>query len=144
MNHILNLKSLRLLTLALGCFALMPGAQAVSPPPDGDYPGGNTAEGFNALFDLSTQDGGFNTAVGFYSLFSNTTGSFNTGVGAGALDLNTGQNNTATGAAALLFNTTGSNNTAVGTALSFPTTEPSLRVTRPLARRRYLTTPMGT
>lgn len=108
------------ITVVLACFALMPGAQAVSPPPDGDYPGGNTAEGFNALFHLSSQDGGFNTAVGFYSLFSNTTGSFNTAVGAGALDLNTGHNNTATGAAALLLNTTGNFNTAVGTgALTF-------------------------
>jgi hypothetical protein len=103
-----------LMPLALACFALSPGVQAVNPPPDGGYPGGNTAEGFNALFNLSTQDGAFNTAVGFYSLFSNTTGSLNTAVGAGALDLNTGHNNTATGAGALLLNTTGSNNTAVG------------------------------
>jgi hypothetical protein len=43
-------------------------------------------------------------------------GSFNTGVGAGALDLNTGHNNTAVGAAALLLNTTATGNTAVGTA----------------------------
>ncbi len=34
-----------LLSLALGSFALLPTAQAVSPPPDGGYPGGNTAEG---------------------------------------------------------------------------------------------------
>ena len=44
-----------------------------------------------------------------------TTGSFNTGVGAGALVLNNGDSNTATGAAALLLNTTGTENTAVGT-----------------------------
>jgi hypothetical protein len=99
----------------LACFAFLPQMQAVSPPPDGGYPGGNTAEGFNALFHLSTQDGAYNTAVGFYSLLSNTTGSLNTAVGAGALYLNTGHNNTASGAAALLLNTTGSNNTAVGT-----------------------------
>jgi hypothetical protein len=42
---------------ALACFALLPGAQAVSPPPDGGYAGGNTAEGRNALFSLTT--GGF-------------------------------------------------------------------------------------
>jgi len=42
---------------ALACFALLPGAQAVSPPPDGGYAGGNTAEGQNALFSLTT--GGF-------------------------------------------------------------------------------------
>lgn len=114
MNHILNLKSLRLLTLALAGFALMPGAQAVSPPPDGGYPGGNTAEGDNALFNLSAQDGGFNTAVGWYALFSNVTGSFNTALGAGALDLNTSHNNTAVGAGALFLNTTGTGNTAAG------------------------------
>ena len=45
-----------------------------------------------------------------------TAGSFNTAVGAGALDLNTADSNTATGAAALLFNTTGTENTANGTA----------------------------
>ena len=93
--------------------SVLPKAQAVSPPPDGGYPGGNTAEGQNAL--QHTTSGGFNSAVGFFSLFANTTGNFNTAVGAGSLDLNTANNNTATGAAALLLNTTGSNNTANGT-----------------------------
>jgi uncharacterized coiled-coil protein SlyX len=46
----------------------------------------------------------------------NTTGEFNTGVGAGTLVLNTADSNTAVGAAALLLNTTGGLNTAVGTA----------------------------
>src|SRR5262249_40916521 len=54
-----------LITVTLLTLGLVPITQAVSPPPDGDYPGGNTAEGFNALFSLSPQDGGFNTAVGF-------------------------------------------------------------------------------
>jgi hypothetical protein len=31
------------------CFALSPNARAVVPAPDGGYPGGNTAEGQNAL-----------------------------------------------------------------------------------------------
>ena len=31
--------------LLLGCFGLLHKAQAVNPPPDGGYPGGNTAEG---------------------------------------------------------------------------------------------------
>jgi len=48
-------------------------------------------------------------------MFSVTTGSFNTGVGAGTLVLNTGDSNTAVGAAALLLNTSGTENTAVGT-----------------------------
>jgi trimeric autotransporter adhesin len=90
---------------ALGAFALLPGAQAVVPPPDGGYPGFNTAEGQNALFSLTT--GGGNTAVGAFSLFSVTEGSFNTATGAGALLFNTADQNTAMGAAALLSNTTG-------------------------------------
>jgi uncharacterized coiled-coil protein SlyX len=101
-----------LITLALLCFGLLPRAHAVSPAPDGGYPGGNTAEGQNAL--LSRTTGGFNTAVGWFSLESLTTGSFNTGVGAGTLVLNSGDENTATGVGALLLNTTGGNNTATG------------------------------
>ena len=76
-----------------------PEAKAVSPAPDGGYPGGNTAEGQNALLSLSS--GTYNTAVGLFSLLSNTTGSFNTALGAGALLANTGDNNTAVGAGAL-------------------------------------------
>ena len=40
--------------LALACIALSPTARAVTPPPDGGYPNGNTAEGTNALFNLTT------------------------------------------------------------------------------------------
>jgi hypothetical protein len=87
-------------------------SHAVIPPPDGGYPSGNTAEGQNALFSLSS--GGYNTAVGFFSLRANTTNSFNTAIGAGALLANSGDGNTATGAAALLSNTIGTQNTAVG------------------------------
>jgi hypothetical protein len=56
---------------ALGCFTLSELAQAVNPPPDGGYPGFNTAEGQNALFNLTTGVG--NAAVGWFSLWSNTT-----------------------------------------------------------------------
>jgi hypothetical protein len=97
---------------ALACLAFIQHAQAVSPAPDGGYPGGNTAEGQNALFSLSS--GTYNTALGFSSLRSNTTGNLNTAIGAGTLLLNTGEDNTATGAAALLSNTTGAANTANG------------------------------
>jgi uncharacterized coiled-coil protein SlyX len=98
----------------LACFALLPAARAgVSPAPDGCYPNFTTAEGCNALAGLGTGAG--NTGVGWYALFSDTTSSFNTGVGAGALTLNAGDSNTAVGAVALLLNNTGSNNTAVGT-----------------------------
>ena len=100
--------------LALGCFAFLPKTLAVSPPPDGCYPGSTTAEGCNALQSLTT--GTANTAVGWRSLFSNTGGSFNSGFGAGTLLLNTtGAGNTAVGAAALLFST-GTFNTAIGAA----------------------------
>src|SRR5436309_12297746 len=60
--------------LAFGCFALSPMAQAVNPPPDGGYPGGNTAEGTSALLSLTT--GLYNTAVGLYSVLSLTDGIF--------------------------------------------------------------------
>src|SRR5438105_14481424 len=98
---------------ALACFALLPGARAVSPAPDGCYPNFTTAEGCDALSLLTTGAG--NTALGWRSLFSDTTGSFNTGVGGGALALNNGSSNTAVGVAALLLNTGGAQNTAVGT-----------------------------
>src|SRR5436309_11644068 len=98
--------------LALACFPATPVAQAVSPPPDGGYPGANTAEGQNALFALTT--GGYNTAVGYLSLRSDSTNSFNTAVGAGTLLANTADENTATGAGALLSNTAGAFNTAYG------------------------------
>src|SRR5213596_3169157 len=97
----------------LGCFALLPGARAVNPPPDGCFPNFTTAEGCDALSLLTTGAG--NTALGWRSLFSDTTGSFNTGVGGGALVLNNADSNTAVGAAALLLDTTGTQNSAIGT-----------------------------
>src|SRR5204862_6538215 len=102
-----------LIGLALAWFALSPPAQAVTPPPDGGYPGFNTAEGDNALFSLTT--GTNNTATGAVALHDNTTGSGNTATGSGALTPNTtGVHNTATGNGALRANTTGNLNTAVG------------------------------
>ena len=94
--------------------ALLPEARAVNPPPDGGYPGFNTAEGQNALLNLDTTTGFANTAIGSFSLQSSINSGFNTAVGAGTLTLNTGNENTAVGAAALLLNTTGEDNTAVG------------------------------
>ena len=113
-----NTPSLILLSMLTG-FAFLHPARAVVPAPDGGYPGFNTAEGTNALNNLTT--GVANAAVGWHSLFSNTDGSFNTALGAGTLLSNVGDQstgfgtqNTAVGAAALLFNTTGQLNTAIG------------------------------
>jgi hypothetical protein len=112
MKTITNIIYPAIAVFAVACLALSPGAQAVSPAPDGGYPGANTAEGDSALLSLTS--GAFNTAVGFLSLQSNTTGNFNTAIGADTLPFNTANNNTATGAGALLSNTTGGNNTANG------------------------------
>ena len=107
-----------LILVVLFSIRIVPKASAVSPPPDGGYAGFNTAEGTNALQNLTTGIG--NASVGWYSLFSNTVGNFNTALGAGTLFSNVGElsgygtENTAVGAAALLNNTRGTRNTAVG------------------------------
>jgi hypothetical protein len=123
--------------LALGWLALCTQAQAVVPAPDGGYPGGNTAEGDDALFSLTTgigntaagfqallgnTDGGGNTAVGQIALTQNVTGSFNTAVGGGALSSTVdGSFNTAVGYDALVSNTA-YNNTALGNSALFENT----------------------
>jgi hypothetical protein len=113
-NHIFATVLFALISLAL--MRPAPNAFGVSPAPDGGYPNFNTAEGQSALLNLDTTSGSGDTAVGWFSLFTASTASFNTGVGAGTLALNTADNNTAIGAVALFLNTDGTNNTAVGTA----------------------------
>ena len=103
-----------LISVALICSAAaLRDVRAVNPPPDGGYPNFTTAEGTNALKNLA--GGAGNTAVGWYSLFSDTNGGFNTAVGAGTLLFNNADSNTAVGTAALLLNTAGVQNTAIGT-----------------------------
>ena len=132
---ILQFKNITLLFVTLfvlNSFAFSPRAQAVSPPPDGDYGWGNTAEGGAALLSLTPGSGrccntavgssalrnnivSDNTAVGTNALSANTTGRFNTAIAGYSLPLNTtGSENTATGYKALLSNTIGSDNTANG------------------------------
>jgi hypothetical protein len=117
-------------SLLIGCFGLLPRAQAVSPPPDGGYPNSNTAEGDHALNSLTTgfsntangwralflsTDGYENTANGARALYHTTFGALNTAAGFQALFNNTeGSGNTANGVNALAHNTTGLSNTAVG------------------------------
>ena len=80
--------SLSSIVFVFVCFAIAPLVRAVVPAPDGGYPGFSTAEGQNALFNLTTGVG--NTAVGWFSLWSDTDGSYNTALGAGTLLFNVG------------------------------------------------------
>ena len=125
-----QIKNIILIAAALACVAISGNVRAVTPPPDGGYPGNNTAEGDNALFSLTTgisntangtaalysnTSGYYNTAIGYEALFGNTTGTTNTATGAYALTSNeSGSGNTATGAQALARNTDGTSNTATG------------------------------
>src|SRR5881275_3644943 len=92
----INRCGLFLVSFLFAYVAFLQRAQAVSPPPDGGYPGGNTAQGQNALLNLTS--GTYNTAIGWFSINSNKIGSFNTAVGAGTLFANTADANTVTGA----------------------------------------------
>jgi len=116
MNPLIQLKkAIPLFLVAVACFGFSPMAHALlpPPPPDGGYPGANTAEGDGALFSLT--DGIGNTAVGFDALNDNTTGNFNTATGSQALFNNTtGDDNTANGFQALAGNSSGARNTATG------------------------------
>jgi len=123
--------SLVTIILAFCCFALAPSPKAfgVSPPPDGGYAGANTAEGTNALLNLTTgiantamgssallhdTTGGWNVGIGSGTLAANTSGSFNMAIGTDALSMNTASSNLAIGFRTLFFNTTGHNLTGVG------------------------------
>ena len=104
----------------LACFAFLPQMQAGTLPPelpgepDGGYAGLNTAEGSNALNGPSPFTGAANTAVGWEALNFSGSAALNTGLGAGAGALITGNFNTATGAGAQLLNLLGTRDTANG------------------------------
>jgi hypothetical protein len=107
---------------ALACFAFLQTTQAVEPAAP-TLAGGNTADGQNALLSLTT--GTFNSAFGFDAVVLISDASFDTGIGAGALLLDTAGTNTAVGAGALLSNSTGSFNNAVGAFALFNNTTAS-------------------
>ncbi len=120
-----------LFTFACLAVSPSPNAFAVSPPPDGGYPGANTAEGDNALLNLTSginntavganalhdnSTGGFNVAIGSGALASNTTGNFNMAIGTQALTNNNANFNLAIGFRVGYMNTTGSHLTGIGAA----------------------------
>src|SRR2546430_17538382 len=83
LHHVQNLisrsslrRGLPVVLLVLGLVALSPTARAINPPPDGGYPGSNTAEGDDALFSLTptAETGLTNTAIGAQALYSLTGG----------------------------------------------------------------------
>ena len=127
MNPLIRLKTIApplLMTLTLLCFWLLPTAKALlpAPSPDGGYPGGNTAEGINALHDVNTAVGINNTAVGANALTHDTTGQYNVAVGSGALASNTtGDFNMAIGTEALT-NNNANFNLAIGFRVLFMNT----------------------
>ena len=130
-NHLKRgMPSLSSFAFVLVWFAIAALVRAVVPAPDGSYPSFNTAEGQNALFNLTTGVG--NTAVGWFSLWSDSDGSYNTALGAGTLLFNTGnqstgdgKQNTAVATAALFSDTVGFSNIANGVLALFTNTEGS-------------------
>src|SRR5262245_26753852 len=123
--------------LVLGCLAFLSQLQAVHPPPDGGYPGLNTAEGDNALLQLTsginntavgglalrdTTTGSYNVAVGSGALRNNTTGAYNMAIGAEALRANNANFNLAIGFRVGFMNTTGTHLTGIGANALFSNT----------------------
>ena len=82
----------------------------------------NSAFGYRTLYSNTTGSG--NTAIGYRTLYFNTSGINNTAIGSSALYFNsTGSGNTAIGNSSLYENTTGGQNTAFGSwALTYNTT----------------------
>jgi len=100
-----------LIPLILAAFTLTQVQAAINTPDPGSVSSTNTADGQSALAGAT---GFYNSAFGFIALLSNGASSFNTGVGAGTLLLNTALEGTAVGAGTLLSNTSGQHNTGCG------------------------------
>src|SRR5436309_1937810 len=115
-----RLKIFTTILYVLACCAFLPQMQAGTLPPeipgnpDGGYSGLNTAEGSNALNGPAPFTGVANTGVGWEALNFSGSANLNTGLGAGAGALITGNFNTATGAGAQLLNLLGTRDTANG------------------------------
>jgi hypothetical protein len=140
MNPLIPLKNgnpVLLPVIVLACLVLLPTGQAVTPAPDGGYPGANTAEGADAMFSLTTgiantavgqnalhdnTTGGWNVAIGSSALASNTTGSFNMAIGTDALTNSTANYNLAIGFRVGFMNTAGSHLTGIGAGALFSNT----------------------
>jgi len=139
-----------LIVFALGCLALLPRAQAVSPPPDGDYStgdtaqelGDNTAIGADELCDMmmlantpygchvleSNTTGQANTAIGWRALVDNAMGNNNTAIGFLALSCSTGSQNIALGWRAGTYHMAGNNNIYIGNQGGMASEEGQIRI----------------
>src|SRR6266496_626001 len=124
-----------LISLALVGLALLPTAQAISPPSDGDYSTGDTAQalGDNTAIGADTlcnmmmlgntpygcqalegNTGTRNTAIGFKALEDSAMGNRNTAIGFIALYRSTGSDNIALGDKAGVYHMAGNNNIYIG------------------------------
>jgi len=109
-------KTTALTLSAIACGSLIAGAAFAAQPPDvvTSDSNGNTAMG-TAVMEYFFTTGAYNTGAGAYALDGLTTGSFNTAMGFSALNnMSTGSDNVAFGYNSLV-SSTGNYNTAIGT-----------------------------
>ena len=101
----------------------------------------NTAVGYQAMFGvIGTSTGANNAALGWQSLYSNTSGTSNSALGYAALYSNTtGSSNSAMGYFALSGNISGSNNSAMGQVALFSNTAGSSNTAQGLGALYYNT-----
>ena len=92
----MKLHTLIPISILVICIGHLPNIKAVSPAPDGGYPRGPRRD--RMPWVLANQAARSTRQLVFFRLQSVTTGSFNTGIGAGTLLANTADENTATGA----------------------------------------------